>query len=254
VAENFTAGMLEPYLDADGRSGENRGLSFIDPEELKAVVTRIDREGFQVHVHTIGDRAVREALDAVEAAIRANGRRDARHHLAHLQVIHPDDLLRFASLGVTATVQTFWACHEPQMDELTIPFLGPKRSARQYPFAGLVRAGASLACGSDWAVTTPDPFLQMEVAVTRIDPAHRGGDPFLPDERIPLERAIEAFTMGSARVNLQERETGSIEPGKLADLAVVDRDVFAPEAGPLGDARVLLTMVGGTVVHDALRS
>jgi predicted amidohydrolase YtcJ len=252
VAENFTAGMLEPYLDAGGRPTGNRGLSFVDPEELKGVVTRLDREGFQVHVHTIGDRAVREALDAIEASVRANGRRDARHHLAHLQVIHPDDLPRFAVLGVTATVQTFWACHEPQMDDLTIPFLGGERSARQYPFASLLRSGAPLACGSDWSVSTPHPLLQMEVAVTRVDPAHRGADPFLPEERITLEQAMEAFTMGSARVNHQERETGSIESGKLADLAVVDRDVFAPDAGPIGDARVLLTMVGGRVVHDTL--
>jgi predicted amidohydrolase YtcJ len=252
VAENFTAGTLEPYLDEDGRPTGNRGLSFIDPDELRAVVTLLDRDRFQVHVHTIGDRAVREALDAIEAAVRANGRRDARHHLAHLQMVHPEDLARFTELDVTATVQTFWACHEPQMDELTIPFLGPARSGRQYPFASLLRAGAPLACGSDWSVSTPDPLLQMEVAVTRVDPAHRGQDPFLPEERITLDQALEAFTMGSARVNHQEGETGSIEPGKLADLVVVDRDLFAPDAGPIGDARVLLTMIGGKVVHDEL--
>jgi predicted amidohydrolase YtcJ len=252
VVENFTAGMLQPYLGGNGKPTDNRGLSFVDPEELNAVVTLLDREGFQVHVHTIGDRAVREALDAIEAAVRANGRRDARHHLAHLQVIHPHDIPRFSSLGVTATIQPFWACHEPQMDELTIPFLGPERSARQYPFASLLDAGASLACGSDWSVTTANPFLQMEVAVTRVDPEHRDREPFLPEQRISLEEVLEAFTIGSARLNHQDRDTGSIDSRKLADLVVVDRDIFAPDAGPIGDARVQMTVVGGRVVYEAL--
>jgi predicted amidohydrolase YtcJ len=251
VVENFTASMLEPYLDAEGRPTGNRGIPFVEPEALPAVVTRLDREGFQVHFHAIGDGAVRAALDGVEAAVRANGPRDARHHIAHLQVVHPDDIPRFERLGIVANAQALWACHEPQMDDLTIPFLGPERTSHQYPFGSILRAGARLAMGSDWSVSTPDPFKQMEVAVTRVDPDHRGGEPFLPDERIGLDEALTAFTRGSAFVNRLDGETGTLAPGMLADLVVLDRDIGAPDNGPIGDARALLTMVGGRVVHEA---
>jgi predicted amidohydrolase YtcJ len=248
VCENFTAAMLSPYLDAGGGETTNRGISMVEPDLLNEAVTRLDALGFQVHVHAIGDRAVREALDAFEAAQGANGRNDARHHIAHIQVIDPDDIPRFASLGVVANAQPFWASHEPQMDDLTIPFLGPERTARQYPFASLLRAGATLAFGSDWAVSTPNPLLEMEVAVNRVAPDQRGTDPLLPGERLDLATAIAAFTEGSAFVNHLDHLTGTIEVGKAADLAVLDRDLFAPDAGPIGDARVLLTMVEGDAV------
>jgi predicted amidohydrolase YtcJ len=249
VIENFTAHMLEPYLDATGRPTGNRGFPFLEDAELAEAVTRLDREGFQVHFHAIGDAAVRNALDAVEAARRANGPLGNRHHVAHLQVVHPEDVPRFAALEVTANAQAFWASHEPQMDELTIPFLGAERSAQQYPFASLARARARLAFGSDWSVSTPDPLLQMEVAVTRVDPDDRDGDPFLPQERLDPAAALEAFTRGSAFVNRLEERTGTIEPGKDADLVVLQHDPFTN--GPIGDARAMLTMVGGRVVHDA---
>ena len=247
VIENFTAHMLEPYLDATGRPTENRGFPFVEDPELAEAVTRLDSEGFQVHFHAIGDAAVRSALDAVEAARRANGSLGNRHHVAHLQVVHPDDVPRFAALGVTATAQPFWASHEPQMDELTIPFLGPERSGHQYPFASLAGAGARLAFGSDWSVSTPDPLLQIEVAVTRTDPDGRDGAPFLPEERLDPETALEAFTRGSAYVNRLDERTGTIEPGKAADLVVLDHDPFVD--GPIGDARPVLTVVGGRAVH-----
>src|SRR6266702_35466 len=166
VAENFTAGMIEPYHDSCGQAG-NRGLSYVDPVELTEVVTRLDAERFQVHFHAIGDRAVREALDAVEAARAANGANDHRHHIAHLQVMHPADTPRFAALHVTATMQALWAAHEPQMDELTIPFIGPQRAARQYLFGDLLRSGARLAAGSDWAVSSANPLRAIHVAVNR---------------------------------------------------------------------------------------
>jgi predicted amidohydrolase YtcJ len=250
VVENFTASMLEPYLDARGRPTANRGLRFVEPETLGDAVTRLDARGFQVHFHAIGDRAVRDALDAVEAATVANRRRDRRHHIAHLQVVHPDDVPRFAELGVTANAQALWACHEPQMDDLTIPFLGPERAARQYPFRSLVEAGARLAMGSDWSVSSPDPLLQIEVAVTRTDPARRGDQPFLPEERLDPDAAVAGFTRGSAYVNRLDEETGTIGPGKLADVVVLDRDPFDPRNGPIGEARVLLAMVAGRVVHE----
>ncbi len=131
VAETHTAAMLEPYLDADGCTTGHTGLDFIDPAELPRFVTALDREGFQVHFHALGDRAVRNALDAIEAARTADGVSGPRHHLAHLQVVHPDDIGRFAALSATANIQALWATHEPQMDVLTIPFLGERRAGWQ---------------------------------------------------------------------------------------------------------------------------
>jgi predicted amidohydrolase YtcJ len=248
IVENFTAAMTAPYLDGPSQSTGRSGLSFVEPEALKKVVTRLDREGFQVHFHAIGDRAVRECLDAAEAARAENGSSDNRHHIAHLQLVHPDDVPRFGSLGVAANVQPFWACLDGQMEHLNLPVLGPDRASWQYPFAGLLRSGAVLAMGSDWQVSTPNPLLEMEVAVHRAPVDHRDAEPFLPDERLSLRDALIAFTAGSAYVNHLEQGTGSLEVGKLADLAVIDRDLFAPDAGPIGDGCVMLTLVEGEPV------
>jgi predicted amidohydrolase YtcJ len=254
VCENFTAAMLAPYLDGHGHETDGRGTSFFDAGELNEAVTAIDASGFQVHIHAIGDRAVREALDAIATARAANGP-GRRHHIAHLQVIHPEDVPRFRDLSVVANCQPLWASNEPQMTELTLPFLGPERSAWQYPFGSLAAAGAQLCFGSDWPVSSPNPMWQMHTAVNRTTaPAYpfRGPDtdiPFLPGERIGLAAAIAAFTMGSAYVNHDERDAGSIEPGKRADLVVLDRDLFAQPAAEIALAGVDLTLAGGAVVH-----
>ncbi len=257
VCENFTAAMLTPYLDREGHATHNHGTSFFNPEELKQYVTRVDREGFQAHFHAIGDRAVREVLDAVETARRANGTSDHRHCAAHIQVVHPEDLPRFAALGLLANGQPLWACYEPQMTELTLPFLGPERASTQYPFASLKRAGARLCFGSDWPVSTPNALSEIHVAVNRTVPpdyAYGGGDaaetPFLPDERMDLATAIEAFTLGSAYFNHLEETTGSITVGKRADLVVLDRDVFSVPSSEIGLVGVDLTLVDGSVVYD----
>ena len=251
VIENYTAAMLDPYLDRAGRPTTNRGHSNVDPEALKGYVTRLDAEGFQVHFHALGDRAVREGLDAIEAARAANGPTDGRHHLAHLQAVDLADIPRFRELGAIATIQALWACLEPQMTLLTIPFLGPERAARQYPFRSLQRAGARLAGGSDWAVSTPNVLEQAEVAVTRV--AHGAVDrtPLGPTEALKLMDVLAAFTTGSAYANHLDDETGTVEVGKLADLTVLDRDIEAEEPGRVGDAKVLLTLVEGIAVHDA---
>jgi len=249
VAENFTASMLDPYLGPDGTATSNRGIDFIDPELLPRYVTRLDAEGFQVHFHAIGDRAVRNALDAVEAARLANGWSDARHHISHIQVIARDDLPRFRQLGVVANGQPFWAVYEGYQTELTIPFLGPERSAGQYPFRSLLRHGATLAFGSDWSVSTPNPLLEIETAVRRISPQNRQERVFYPEERISLAEAIAAFTAGSAYVNHLDEETGSIEVGKAADLVVLDRNIFEDEA--IGDAAVTATIVAGKVAFGS---
>jgi predicted amidohydrolase YtcJ len=227
----------------------------MQPDALNAAVTRFDALGLQVHMHAIGDRAVRNALDAVEAARAVRPDTDLRHHIAHVQVIQPEDVRRFAALGVVANCQTYWAQSDAQMDELTVPFLGPDRARLQYPFASLLAAGARLAMGSDWSVTTADPLRQMEVALTRRDPADRDGPAFLPEQRLPLDAALDAFTAGSAYV-CHDDDGGTIRVGGRADLAVLDQDVCATgfvTAGraPLADASVVLTVSAGRVVHSA---
>jgi predicted amidohydrolase YtcJ len=248
VFENRTAAMLAPYLDGDGRPTGNLGIGMLGAEELADVVAALDGEGFDVHVHAIGDRAVRDTLDAFEAAAAANGRRDARHQIAHLQFVHPADRPRFRRLGVIANAQPYWSCLNPYMRELTLPFLDPERAGWQYPWASLRRAGAALAFGSDWSVSTANPLAEIEVAVHRVAPGGPDGEVFLPDERVDLPTALAAFTSGSAHALRLEAETGTVTPGKLADLAVLDRDPFDPAGGPIGAVRVLATLVEGEPV------
>jgi predicted amidohydrolase YtcJ len=250
VCENFTAAVLEPYLNGDGEPSGNVGISFVEPDLLARAVTELDRLGFQVHFHAIGERAVRESLDSIEAARAASGPSDGRHHIAHIQVIHPSDLPRFRALGAVANAQPLWAAHEAQMDELTIPFLGEPRWRWQYPFASLVRHGAVLAMGSDWSVSSPDPLQEIHVAVNRRMPPgypYRVDDHrvFLPDERIDLATAIAGFTASAAFVNHRETQTGTIEVGKLADLTVIDRDLFTHPLDRVAEATVDETYVGG---------
>jgi hypothetical protein len=249
VLENHTGAMLRPYCDAAGHETGETGITFLDRDQLVEAVASLDAHGFQVHMHAIGDRAVRNALDACEAARVANGSRDSRHHIAHLQVIHPDDVPRFRELGVIANCQPYWAQHDPQMDELTVPYLGPERALLQYPFASLHAAGASLAFGSDWSVSTADPLEEMEVAIRRADPAAREAEPFLPDQSLPLHLALAAFTKGASRVNFDD-DAGSIEQGNRADLVVLDRNLFDAPDGAISDARVEHTIASGRVVHS----
>lgn len=242
VMENRTAAMLEPYSDGSGS-----GLLYVEPAALADAVTRLDALDFQVHLHAIGDRAVRVGLDAVAAAGDANGPRDNRHQIAHLQLIDPVDVPRFAALGVTATVQTFWAQHEPQMDDLTVPGLGPERAGRQYAFAELSAAGARLALGSDWPVTTADPLAQLEVAVTRRPPGSRHGRRFLPAQRLGLAAAVRALTAGSAFVN-HDPAGGTLSPGARADMVVLSRNIFECAPAEIAATGVRFTVVAGKVV------
>jgi predicted amidohydrolase YtcJ len=249
VAENHTAALLDPYLDSHGCATENSGLDFIDPDELPRFVTELDALGFQVHFHALGDRAVRNALNAIEAARQANRGSAIRHHLAHLQVIHPDDIPRFAALGATANIQPLWATNEAQMTELTIPFLGETRAAWQYPFAALAKTGAHIAGGSDWPVSSPDPLLGMHVAVNRSTPDN-ATRPFLPEQAISLRTALAAYTAGSARINGLENTVGLITAGHDADLAIVDADLAAIPDSDICQASVRQTWVRGELAYD----
>ncbi|MDN4616034.1 amidohydrolase [Leifsonia sp. F6_8S_P_1B] len=255
IVENQTAAMIHPYCSGHAPAGAHSdGISFVDPERLQAYVTRLDELGLQVHFHAIGDRGVRESLDAVAAARAANGPGGRTHHIAHLQVVHPDDHARFAQLDVAANIQALWACYDPQMVELNIPLLGAERTLTQYPFGSLLRAGARLAAGSDWPVTTPDPWLAMHVAVNRRLPdGHPDSHPdvFLPAERIGLADALRAYTSGAAHINGRADRTGSIAVGSWADLAVVDRNPFDGPADDIARTRTIETLFAGETVYSA---
>ena len=258
VCETRTAAMTEPY---DGRpAGHSRGHGhrgslFVPPEEVAEAVRLLSQEGFQVHFHALGDRAVHVALDAL-AAWAAPA--DLRHHLAHLQFIRPDDLDRFRDLDAVANSQPLWACHDPQMDDLTLPIVGPERAPWQYRIGTLARRGTRMAFGSDWPVSSADPLQEIHVAVNRRLSGRLGQPgtaetdrPFLPDEAIPVARALTAFTAGVAYVNHREAELGSLRPGHLADIAVLDRDILTIPPDDIGTTQVDLTLAGGQFVHGA---
>lgn len=246
VLENYTAVMLQPYLKVPGSV---RGIPMVDPEKLKEVVTQLDAKGFQVHFHAIGDGAVRQALDAIEAARVKNGDLGHRDHISHLELIDPTDVPRFRELGVIANFQPYWAYADEYITKLTIPFMGPERSSRLYPIGTMQRSGAMVAFGSDWSVSTANPLEEIEAAVTRMGPAGETKTPFLPDERIDLPDALAAFTSNAAYVNRIENKTGSIEVGKLADLVVLDHNLFEIPPTEIAESKALLTLFEGKPVY-----
>lgn len=248
IMENYTAVMLEPYRIASG----SRGTPLIEPGFLKTITTELDAAGLQVHFHAIGDGAVRQSLDAVAAAIAANGRLGHRHHIAHLQMIDPADIPRFQELDVIANFQPLWAKLDEYVLDINIPSIGEERARWMYPIRSVQDAGGMLAFGSDWSVTTANPFPQIETAITRQESEIEPLPVFTPEERIDLVSAIDAFTMNAAYLNKREQDTGSIEVGKYADLIVIDQNLFEIEPAAISDTRVLLTLFGGVPVYGDL--
>ena len=244
VIESGTAALLAPYLD---RPGDRGGLEW-DAAPLTDAVVALDHAGLQVHVHAIGDRAIRVKLDAVAAARRANGPRDRRPTLAHIELFDPADVPRFRSLGAIASFQPLWAWADPYIRDLTEPQLGPARSRWLYPIASVAATGAVIAAGSDWSVSSMVPLEGIEVAVTRRGPNEGPGPAWLPDERAPLATTLAAYTIGSAYAAYNERETGSLEPGKSADLIVLDRNLFTIPPHEISETKVLLTLFAGREV------
>lgn len=246
--ETATGAMLDPYEGAYGET-HGTGIAFLDDEMLREAVARLDAEGFQIHQHALGDRAIRMALDALEAARRSNGMNDHRHHIAHLQLPDPADVPRLRRLGVIANMQPFWSQPDPMIDMLTRPRLG-ERTERLYPIASFRASGAVMAFGSDWPVSTPNVMHELDVAVNReaLDARDRGA--LHPEERIDLVAALTAFTRGSAYLN-HDDEAGMLAPGMRADLAVIDRNLFDRSLGQIADATVEMTIASGSVVFGA---
>ncbi len=239
VCENGTAALQAPYAG----TVDDVGLTFIPPEVLVEAVPAIMAAGVQPHFHAIGDRAIRDALDAVAAGDPADAAR-VRPQIAHIQVINDADVPRFAELGVVANAQALWACNDACMLQLTAPRLGPERTGWQYRFRDLLAGAARLAFGSDWPVSTADPFEQMAVAVTRQEAPE--DEPFLPDQALGPAEVLYGFTMGSAYVNHRDDTSGSITPGKVADLVVATADPLVEK--DIGSISVDATFVDGELV------
>ncbi len=246
VIESRTAALLAPYLGA-GR--DERGWLNVEPEALKPLAAELDRLGFQIHIHAIGDRAIQVSLDALEFARDRNGSRDSRHHIAHIELFDPSDIIRFRRLGVVANFQPLWAWADPYIVDMTIPILGPERSRYLYPIRSVANTGAVIASGSDWSVSSMNPLDAIQIAVTRRGLTEGPGPAWLPDETVDLALMLATYTINGAYVNFQENETGSIEVGKAADLVLLDRNLFDIPSHEIHRAKVLLTLLEGNEVY-----
>jgi len=246
-----TAALLSPYLDADGRPTGDYGDLYVAGPDFGRLVTTLDRAGWQVHSHAIGDRAVRTALDGYETALRHNGRRGNRHTIAHLELVDPGDYRRFARLGVIACMQLQWAIRNVWTLDALKPYIGQRRFDRLYPARSLARAGAFLSGGSDWPVDPFQPFNQIATAVDRTDPDPAGDrHPLNAAESLTREASLRMHTSGSA-FQLHDPRSGVVAPGRRADLVVLDRDVTRVSLADVRGSVVRHTLVGGKVVYDA---
>lgn len=241
VIEAGTAALLEPYADCP----HSHGMANWSLEELTDALAAVDELGFQVHVHAIGDAGVQLALDAIEGLTHRNGPADRRPIIAHVQLVDPADLPRFAELGVIANLEPLWAQPDRLITELAIPRIGEQRGARQYQLRSLLDSGTHLSFGSDWPVTAFEPLLGIATAVTRQTPAGVPEAGWLPEERIPVAEALCAYTAGVAYQGFDEAERGIIEVGRRADLVHLSADPTAVPALDLHHVQVRGTWLGG---------
>lgn len=246
VIEDHTAALLEPYTDKP----KSRGNLLFTEKEFADLVAKLVANNFQVHVHAIGDGGVHTALNGFAGVAAPSREKQLRHHIAHLELVDEDDIARFRTLSVSPNVQAYWAQRDKYISELTEPFVGKKRSQRLYPIKKLADCGAVLTAGSDWPVSSLNPFDAIEVAITRKREGDKSGESWLPDLRTDLETMLAAYTIGGAYVNHEDDLTGSLEVGKAADLIVVDRDLFAIAPEEIHSTQAEMTVLDGRVVYE----
>jgi predicted amidohydrolase YtcJ len=242
--DQHTAAMLDPYAD----DRDSRGAPYVPPDALSALVKALDAQGFDLLFHAMGDGSVREGLDALELASRSNPARDRRHQLSHIALAHPQDIARFARLGVGANFQPFWAqANDPAMAS-TRAAIGAERSSRLFPIASVLRAGGRITAGSDWPSPSMSPLDAIQVAVTR-QPLDASAPAGQPAERVALARILAAYTSEAAWFAREDAIDGTIEAGKRADIIVLERNLFETPADQLHKVRVLATFLEGEAVY-----
>ena len=246
VLENRTAAMIAPYADAAGGNTD----TMFTPEQIASLFIALDAARFQIHAHCIGDAATRATLDGIARARSANGVWPALHQIAHVEVVDPADMPRFAALGVMANMQPLWASHDPMIPEPTWDMIGPARLPHTYAFRSLIDAGADFCINSDWAVTTLNPFEIIGTAITREPPRRRGiAAPFHPEQRLTVAEAVQGYTTGAAAACWRSHFTGRIAPGYSGDLIVLDRNILTCDPYAIAETEVLLTLFKGGEVH-----
>jgi predicted amidohydrolase YtcJ len=238
VIASGTAAMIEPYANRPG----HRGDMLFTREDFIAAATEIDKRGMQIAIHAIGDAAVRLALDGYEAAANANGPRDRRHRIEHVEMLHPDDLGRFAELGVVASMQP---PHAPVREDETTVGIGPDRAGMAYAWRTIADTGAMVAFSSDWPIVPISPLAGIQAAMTRKNWAEG-----LRDQRLELHDVLAAYTRNGAFVGYAEDLTGMIRPGMKADLALLSGDIEKTKADRIGAMEVDLTLFDGRVSHE----
>jgi predicted amidohydrolase YtcJ len=247
VVEAHTAAMLAPYSDDPSQSGK----LFWDPEKYRTAIVELDKRGLQIFTHAIGDKAVHTALDAYENAEHVNHTHDARPRIEHIETITAGDIPRFGKLGVIASMQPLHSYPDEDTLDIWARNVGPERAQRAWVFHSIEADGGRLAFGSDWPVVTMNPWEGLQTAITRRTAEGKPDGGFVPTEAISLEDGIKAYTLGAAFAGRREKEEGSLEPGKLADLIIVDQDLFKIPASQVNKTQVLLTMVGGKTVYQS---
>jgi predicted amidohydrolase YtcJ len=246
VFENRTAAMIDGYKD---EIGGNAPVMFGE-NHLRELFIAMDAARFQIHVHVIGDKAARAALDGLEAAREINGEWPSLHQLAHVQLVRPEDIPRFGKLGVMANIQPLWARNEPSVTDVAVPMAGKDLVRWMYPFRSIIDAGGGFAMSSDWGVSTLDPFQIMQTAITRQPPEKGRNHPvFLPEERMTLDECVKGYTVNAAAAAWRSPDTGSLERGKFADVIILDQNLFEIDVYDIHKTKVMLTLLGGKEVY-----
>jgi predicted amidohydrolase YtcJ len=247
VIESHTAAMLEPYSDDPAF----KGTLFWEPDKFKAAVAELDRRGFQLFTHAIGDYAVRTALDAYENAKTRNHKRDHRPRIEHIETISPRDIPRFGKLGVIASMQPLHSYPDADTLDVWTHNVGPDRASRAWAWKSISDAGGHLAFGSDWPVVTLNPWEGVQTAVTRQTSEGQPAAGFVPEQRLTVAQVVEGYTLGAAFAGRREKSEGSLEIGKLADLIILSQNIFDVDAHKIAATKVVTTIVGGRLVYQA---
>lgn len=247
VVESHTAALLEPYSD----DPSIKGSLFWDREKYKAAVAELDQRGVQIYTHAVGDYAVRTALDAYESAEKKNHTKDRRNRIEHIETIAASDIPRFGSLGVIASMQPLHAYPDADTLDVWAKNVGPDRASRAWVWNSIREAGGRYAFGSDWPIVTLNPWMGLQMAVTRQTEQGTPKEGFIPSQRLSVAQAVAGYTMDAAYAGRLEKTEGSIAEGKLADVIIVDRNIFEIDPQNIGDAKVVTTIVGGKIVYEA---